>query len=306
MEKLEHELAALRARAATLHNRHAAAEAAFVDAEAMLQRHLLEADLDADEKSRTKLEVTVSACALTRDNFAKAITAQQAKIVEVEAQIAAERAVIERNAAADKLARDLDEIEKALPAYLTAARRLADAVEKVGHWHFESGEMGMYARNTQAQIEVAGAFTLQELRGMVDQIRTGAAPIPPKKPDPAPVAVVEQSAPVRTVFCLRSIKWDNGRRTALQYEDAELPLPLADKALRRGVCVSVTDDRRKTLKGARGGHHVNVDALDIVDLDDLDDPKAPYIGHDPVMAADFRVLDRSSEERTLQISVPRL
>ena len=55
MEKLEHELAELRARTATLHNRYAAAEAAFVDAEAKLQQHLLEADLDADEKIRSKL-----------------------------------------------------------------------------------------------------------------------------------------------------------------------------------------------------------------------------------------------------------
>jgi hypothetical protein len=101
MEKLQTELAALRSRAETLHSRHSAAEAAFVDAEAKLQHHLLEADLDADEKVRAKLEAAVAACALTRDNFAKAITAQQAKIAEAEAKIAGERAVIEHNAAAD-------------------------------------------------------------------------------------------------------------------------------------------------------------------------------------------------------------
>jgi hypothetical protein len=39
-----------------LGSRHAAAEAAFVDAKAKLQRHLLEADLDADEKVGVKLE----------------------------------------------------------------------------------------------------------------------------------------------------------------------------------------------------------------------------------------------------------
>ena len=101
MEKLEHELAALRVRADTLHGRHTAAEAAFVHAEANLQQHLLEADLDGDEKVRTKLEAAVASCALTRDNFAKAIAAQQAKIAEAEAKIAGERAVIEHNAAAD-------------------------------------------------------------------------------------------------------------------------------------------------------------------------------------------------------------
>ena len=67
----------MRARAETLHKRHVAREAAFVDAEAKLQNHLLEADLDADEKVRTKLEAAVASCALTRDNFAEAISTQK-------------------------------------------------------------------------------------------------------------------------------------------------------------------------------------------------------------------------------------
>ena len=152
MEKLETELAALRGRAETLHSRHAAADAAFVDAEAKLQQHLLEADLDGDEKDRAKLEAAVASCALTRDNFAKAVSAQQAKVVEAETKVAAERAAVERNAAAEKkLARDLDAIEKALPIYLNAARQLADAVERVAHFHYEANELGGVARNWAAQ-----------------------------------------------------------------------------------------------------------------------------------------------------------
>jgi hypothetical protein len=38
-----------------LRSRYSAAEAAFVDADAKLQHHLLEADLDADEKGRLAL-----------------------------------------------------------------------------------------------------------------------------------------------------------------------------------------------------------------------------------------------------------
>jgi hypothetical protein len=70
----------------------------------------------------------------------------------------------------------------------------------------------------------------------------------------------------------------------------------------------VTDDRRKTLKGARGGHHPNLNALDIVDLDTLDDPKAPYIGpetSDVLHAADFRVIDRGGT-RTGTIPLQRV
>jgi hypothetical protein len=106
---------------------------------------------------------------------------------------------------------------------------------------------------------------------------------------------------------MRTVKWGNGRHSALQHEDAELPLALADKALRRGVAVPLTDERRKTLKGARGGYHPNLNALDIVDLDALDDPKAPYIGPDPVLRQSaFTVIDRSADERVLSIPSGRV
>jgi predicted nucleic acid-binding Zn-ribbon protein len=101
VEKLETELAALHARAKTLGSRHAAAEAAFVDAKAKLQRHLLEADLDADEKVGVKLESAVANCAQRRDNFADALGEARKMISAVEANLAVERTAIERAAAAD-------------------------------------------------------------------------------------------------------------------------------------------------------------------------------------------------------------
>ncbi|MCK1502021.1 hypothetical protein, partial [Bradyrhizobium sp. 188] len=62
IEQLEAELAALRAREDSLTNRHAAAETALSGAKATLQRHHLDAHLDADEKARAKLETAIAAC----------------------------------------------------------------------------------------------------------------------------------------------------------------------------------------------------------------------------------------------------
>jgi hypothetical protein len=56
---------------------------------------------------------------------------------------------------------------------------------------YEANELSAVARNWAAQIDVAGALAVQELRGMVTAIRDGAAPIPPKKPEPAPTSVSE-------------------------------------------------------------------------------------------------------------------
>ncbi|MGV7216427.1 hypothetical protein [Bradyrhizobium sp. UFLA05-112] len=309
MEKIEHELAALRARAATLHSRHKAAEAAFIDAETKLQRHLLEADLDADEKVRTKLETTIAACAVTRDNFAKALAVQPAKVAEAEAKIAAQRAVIERNAAADKLARDLDEIDKALPAYQTAARQLADAVEAVAHFHFEANELGAVARNWAAQIDVAGALALVELRQMVEQIKTGAAAIP-LKPAPASVANVEAPPPTMTLFMLKSARYrdnDGRKRFAGQFDDATMPAATAQRALRLGIAVATADPRRAQLRGMRGGDFAP-QAPDVIDLDAVEEANnTSGLGADSILRqAGFVEIDRSAEARTIQIAVPRM
>ncbi|UPK33137.1 hypothetical protein IVB18_33645 [Bradyrhizobium sp. 186] len=157
-----------------------------------MQRHHLEADLYADDKARAKLEAAVAACTLTRDGYADALAEVQTKIADTERRLAAERAAAERKAASEQLARDLDGVEQALPDYLHAGRHLASALEAIHH-SFEAAQMATFIHNGQAQIEIAAAFVVQELRNMVGTIRDGAAPIPAAKPDatftPAPESV---------------------------------------------------------------------------------------------------------------------
>jgi hypothetical protein len=104
--------AALRARAETLSSHHAAADAAFLDAKSKLQRYQLEAD-PADDKARAKLESAVATCAVTRDGYDDALGEVQAKIADAEQKTAAEHARVQRKAAGEKLARNLDAVEQA-------------------------------------------------------------------------------------------------------------------------------------------------------------------------------------------------
>jgi hypothetical protein len=309
MEKLETELAALRARAETIGTRHAAADAAFFDAKSKLQRHHLEADLDADDKARGKLEAVVAACAVTRGGYADALDKVKAQIAETAQRIGAERAAAERKAASEELARNLDAVERALPDYLETGRRLADALGVV-HYHFEATQIASFVRNGQAQVEVAAAFVMQELRGMVDAIQRGDAPIPAPTPEPTPVPASELVPPTMTVFMLRSAHYrdhDGRKRFAGQYEDATMPVPTAQRALRHGVAVPVTDPRRAQLRGVRGSDYRPL-APDVVDLDAIEEPKGvPYVVSDPALAeAHFTEIDRSGEARTIQIAVPRV
>ncbi|MDA9493709.1 hypothetical protein [Bradyrhizobium sp. CCBAU 11361] len=274
METLEAELASLRTRAETLSSRHAAADAEFIDAKSKLQRHHLEADLNTDDKARTKLEAAVAACAMTRDGYADALAEVQTKIADAEQKLAAKRAIVERKAASEKLARDLDAIERALPDYLAAGKRFADALEEF-HFHHESGAMARFIGNAASQVEVAAGFAVVELRGMVDAIHNGVAPIPAAKQVSASVPVPEPSPPTQTVFMMKSAKYgdhDGRCRFAGQWEDATMPVTTAQRALRLGVAVPVTDPKRARLRGTRGGDF-NPRAPDVIDLDAVEEPK---------------------------------
>jgi hypothetical protein len=310
MEKLETELASLRAREETLGARHTVADAAFLDAKSKLQRHHLKADLDADDKARAKLEAAVAACAVTRDGYADALGEVQAQIADTEQGIAAERAAVERKAASEKLARDLDAVECSLPKYLEASRRFVAALEALHH-HFEATEMARFVANGTAQVEIAAGFTLAELRAMVDAIRDGAAPIPAPKPELEPVTVIEPAPPQTTVFMIKTAKYlgDDGKtRHCGQYEDCSMPPAVAQKALRCGAAVPITDERRRHLPGVRRGDF-QFDAPDVVDLDDEEATRPPHIApvmaSDPLASADFRVID-CGPARTIPIAVPRL
>ena len=143
---------------------------------------------------------------------------------------------------------------------------------------------------------------------MPERIKTGDVAIPRGKPEPDAIKVIERP-PTQTVFMMRSAKFRDAAgmmRTARQYDDAEMPVQTAQRALRRNVAVPVSDPRRASLKDARGGFHPDPRAPDIVDLDDDDEvtrpPNVASVTSDPR----FIVLDRSAEARTLEITVPRL
>jgi hypothetical protein len=309
MEKSHKLLTELRSRATALADKRTAAELALTEAMATRQQHMLEGDL-ADDRSAEKLQAAVDNCSSKLAGLNSALDALQAQIADTEQKIIAERNAIERTAAADKLSQQVDAIEATLPEFMRASSALNDALSAIGYWHFESGQMSSFILNATAQIELASGFSLAELRATVDRIKTGDAPIP-REPDREPVAVVEPPRTM-TVWLLRSAKFRDHTGTvrhARQYDDVELPLKTAQRALRLGVAALVTDPRRRQMKGARGGDPVNPNAPDIVDLDAVDEAKVPDIRTEsnPVLAAaNFRVIDRSAEARTLEITVPRL
>jgi len=123
-----------------------------------------------------------------------ALAAVHAQIGDVEQKLDAERKQAERNSAADALSGNLDEIERVLPDYLAASRRLFEAVGAVGYFHFGGGQIGALAQNTCAEIDSAMPIAMAELRRMANEVRDGRAPIPPRKPAPARAAAGTRAA----------------------------------------------------------------------------------------------------------------
>jgi hypothetical protein len=295
MEKLGTTLAQLQLRAAALADKRAIADAALAAATAARQSHRLEGDL-ADEKLDAKLQNDVDLCLSKLTGLDADIATLQAKVTETEQQLAAERNAAQRKTAAEKLAHDLDLVEKTLPNCLEAGRRFVSALEELHH-NFEATQMATFLASALSQVEIAAAFTLTELRGTVRGIADGTMLIPAAKPVSVPVTTVEPTG-TRRLFAMRPIKWKDaeGRQQyGQQFEDHDLTPAAAANGQRCGAVEALHDPRRKELRGARGGHHVNKNAIDLLDLDSEEACRPPHIQpvlrSEPVAAANITVLD---------------
>jgi hypothetical protein len=200
----------------------------------------------------------------------------------------------------------LTDIETAVPVFMQASRVLADALSKV-FWHYESCQLAGFLANAMGQLEIGLAMSNAELKASVEMIRNGQQAIPRDEPEViAPVAVVEPPEPEQQIFMLKSAKFrHHGRMRFLpQFEDATVPTPLAQRALRCGCATTITDDRRKQLRGTRSGG-IKPNAIDVVDLDEIAEPEAvKYIGPDEVLrSANFQVIPTRDRLRISSLRV---
>jgi len=262
-----------------------------------------------DDAALERHDSEVATAASRLKGSTDALAALHAQLSVITQKIADGQTAVVRSAASEKLQTQVDDLDRCLAPFLSSARVFTEALNAIGHWHFESGQMSAFIVATMSQVEIAAGFSLAELRGMVAMVRDGAAPIPSSPPEViAPVAVVEAAEPTQVVFMLKSAKFrQNGRTKFLpQYEDSPpLPVAIAQKALRSGCAVPLTDDQRRTHRGARS-NAVDPKAIDVVDLDEIAEPEpVRYIGpDDPVLrAANFQVIP--TRDRLRQIASGR-
>jgi hypothetical protein len=308
VQKLEHHIVQLAKQAERLANRRVAAQQALDNAVKVRQQALMAGD-DIEDARLAKLQAAVSDASSLLQGIDDALAMLAQQKAESEAALVKERDRAERVKVSEEINAAVNSIETRIEPMLSGMRELGKALTAIDHLSFEVGQLGQYLSGVSGEAEVALAFVVPDARRLADAVKGGNAAIP-RRPKAPPVPVPEPVAPTMTVFMLRSANYrdETGRtRFAGQYEDAMMPVPTAQRALRHGVAVSVADPRRAQLRGARGGDF-NPLAPDVVDLDAIEEPKGvPYVGSDPALAeAHFTEIDRSGEARTIQIAVPRV
>jgi hypothetical protein len=296
VQKLEHHIAQLAEQAERLAAKRVTGQQALDNAVKVRQQALLAVN-DIDDARLAKLQVAVNDASSLLQGIDDALAMLAQQKAEAEAALAAECDRAERAKVSEEMNAAVSDIEARIEPMLSGMRELGKALTAIDHLSFEVGQLGQYLSSVSGEAEVALAFVVPDVRRMADAVKDGSAAIPrrPKAVEPVPA---EPVPPTMTVFMLRSANYrdhDGQKRFAGQYEDAMMPVPTAQRALRHSVAVSVADPRRAQLRGARGGDYHPL-APDVVDLDAIEEPKGvPYIGpiDDPVLReANFSVIDR--------------
>jgi hypothetical protein len=286
MEKLEAVLTALRKRAKLLTGRRGTAKAALDDALIQRQRHLLEGDVN-DEKVSRRLQSMVDSCTSTLTGIDDALAALQAQTNDAEEALNAERLSVERKVAAEQIAANVATVERQIGPWLAASREIAAAFAKLDHV-FEAGQIGSFITNAAGEVEIAAAVTLAELRNLPKAVADGSAPIPHR---PEPGAPEPEPERLEQVFALHAVSWtyDGQQRRMGKWNDVELPREIAERALRLGICVPLSDPRRKQLVGQSPGHPEPHWCQDLDHEPDVSEP-ATVIG--PITHTAFTPVDR--------------
>jgi len=253
MAKIGENLGLLKDRSTRLQSQQRAATLALGKAKAALRDHLLDGD-DNDAKATAALQAKVDGAASLLASLDDAVKAQTERVANAEREMAAEQAQANCKAASEKIAVDVAKIERQLPNVLAAMRALAADLNVYEIFRFEAGSIAKFAINAANEIETALSVAIPDLKGGVIAVREGK-----EKPPIPPAAVVKFTAPkapaTETVFLLRHLKFTDaqGKVQCLgKMRDHALPPHLAQKALKSGAAVPLSDPRRKSLSGSWG------------------------------------------------------
>jgi hypothetical protein len=295
MKQFEKAIAELRQRADRLTSKRETAKNEFAAAQTAREEFFLGGDID-DAKISEKLQSRVDGAAGALAALDAALATLAAQLSEAERALLDERQRLERDAAADALARDVAKIEAQIGPWLDATRNLAADLGKLGTVRFDAGQIGAFIADAAGQAEIALAVCIPDLQGAVEAVAAGREPIPRAEPVPEPVKAVAPPETTR-LFFLRAAKFSatGGMHLIGRYTIGELPPEIAKRALKRNVAVALSDPRCKQLHNTwptppRASDCENLDGDDAASSASTDKPAQSAA--EPVRHSAFAPIDR--------------
>jgi hypothetical protein len=179
------------------------------------------------------------------------------------------------------------ELEDAQREFDSAAKRLEDATRAVAPLVLDGHPITAFVMSARQQLPPAIDVLVVGLKAHAAAVIAGSARASLPAPDVAPPKLKIVAPSTRVVFALKHVAFvdrDGVLQRRPRCHDVELPIPLADEAIRVKAACEMTDPRRKQLYGTFGA--VTPDLANCVKLGDVpvaDD--APKSNAPPIMSS---------------------
>ena len=301
----EDTLSALRLRADKLEGRRVTAQGTLEEAKVRRQQHLLEADLDQDERTIGRLENDVVAATSRLAGLVDALAMLHGQIADAEAKLQAEVEQKVRSESAAQLTAQVVELEGRLDPMLVAMRAFCDGCVPLESLSFEISQLRGFIPKTIGEVEVCAGFVAPDLRLQIEMIRDGQRAVPKSQAEvieliPVTATATSQGEETQLWFAVRPLRWrgkDGTRYHAERWSDIELPARLVPRASQRGAIAPISDARRKDHKGLLSSFTTPEHAIIDLDAELLPPPQTD-------LPEGFEKLDRGPA-RTLMHQEPR-
>ncbi len=284
-------LAAAKATRESLISRRQAAEASAAD---LRERARQSARENADDAALSKIEASMR---VQQDR----ITTLTAAVVDVEADITAHEREIAHAADQKMRSETVVQIETLIERWTIAETAFLEATQALEAIAVECGAItpdalgtSVFLKSAANELPPASDVIIQTLRSFASQVLSGTGRATmPRPAAPSPRLVLIEAPPMREVFFVRSGRYrgESGQQILLgQNRRHVLPVALAEKALRSGIAIPLTDARARSLDGISGMVQPDPARCESLDGSPVTEPKSSTAA--PIMSSLFEPMDR--------------
>jgi hypothetical protein len=181
------------------------------------------------------------------ETLARSLTEADAKVVKLNAELAAIVDKKQRAATSAELLAMAIDLEQANAGVDIAMNALSKIATRAAVLISEAKGLEIYAASSLIQVPEAVGYVGSLLRERARLVIDGSAPASLPTSEAAFVPAIPAKPVTRRLFALRAISWTDANgdlRVSQKWHDADLPIPAAERAIATNACVSMHDRAR--------------------------------------------------------------